>query len=76
MDYSSRCVELFTGACASGFDPVHHLRCCPGEGKKLLQESECCLQQTVCNTTHTGRVELIMVPGLNRSGDRTQVQGV
>eukprot|EP00957_Ditylum_brightwellii_P174906 13317974-Ditylum_brightwellii.AAC.1 len=47
-----------------------------GEGKKWVCESEHCIRQPLCNTTHTGRVELIMVPGLKRSGDRPQVQRV
>eukprot|EP00957_Ditylum_brightwellii_P204620 15340159-Ditylum_brightwellii.AAC.1 len=36
-------------------------RCHPGEGKKWAHESEHCVQQPVCNTTHIGRIGLIMV---------------
>eukprot|EP00957_Ditylum_brightwellii_P003000 229311-Ditylum_brightwellii.AAC.2 len=55
-DYTSRYVEKFAETYASGLDPVQHLRCHPGEGKKWVR-----------------RVELIMVPGINWSGDRSQV---
>eukprot|EP00957_Ditylum_brightwellii_P122036 9306974-Ditylum_brightwellii.AAC.1 len=34
-----------------------HRRCHPGEGKKWASETEGCVQEPVCNTTHMGKVD-------------------
>eukprot|EP00957_Ditylum_brightwellii_P146542 11156565-Ditylum_brightwellii.AAC.1 len=60
---------------ASGLDSAWHLRCHLGKGKKRVHTSEHCVQQPVCNTTHTGRVGSNMWSlGLSQSRRGVKVQ--